>query len=117
MKDLGKDPKTAPKTASYKRVAAMLTDEEGKKTKAQLEFICNVSPIFEDFLTIFQKNCPQVHIFYDKMSEVLRKLMGRFLKKEAYEKKFGSDLEVLTVVQTISYLIRIFQLEMQLRKP
>ena len=92
VKDLGKDPKTAPKTASYKRVAAMLTDEEGKKTKAQLEFICNVSPIFEDFLTIFQKNCPQVHIFYDKMSEVLRKLMGRFLKKEAYDKKFGSDL-------------------------
>ena len=52
VKDLGKDPKTAPKTASYKRVAAMLTDEEGKKTKAQLEFICNVSPIFKDFLTI-----------------------------------------------------------------
>ena len=92
VKDLGKDPKTAPKSASYKRVAAMLTDDEGKKTKAQLEFISNVSPIFEDFLTIFQKSCPQVHIFYDKMSEVLHKVMGRFLKKEAYEKKFGSDL-------------------------
>ena len=38
MKDLRKDPKTAPKNASYKRVVAMLTDEEGKKTKAQLEF-------------------------------------------------------------------------------
>ena len=29
---------------------------------------------------------------YDKMSEFLRKLMGRFLKKDAYEKNFGSDL-------------------------
>ena len=73
----------------------MLTDEEGKKTKAKLEFISNVSPIFENVFTIFQKGCPQVHIFCDKMSEVLHKLMGRFLKKEAYEKKFGSDLVII----------------------
>lgn len=53
MKGLGKDPKTAPKSVAYKRVSAMLTDEEGKKTKAQLEFMGNVSPVFEDFLTIF----------------------------------------------------------------
>ena len=63
-----------------------------KGRKQRLEFISNVSPIFEDFFTIYQKRCPHVHIFYDKMSEVLCKLMGRFLKKEAYEKKFGSDL-------------------------
>ena len=55
MKDLAKDPKTAPKNASYKRVVAMLTDEKGKKTKAQLEFISNISPVFEDFLTIFSE--------------------------------------------------------------
>lgn len=58
MKDLGKDPKTAPKNASYKRVVAMLTDKEGKKTKAQLEFISNISPVFEDFLTIFSEELP-----------------------------------------------------------
>ena len=60
--DLGKDPKTAPKNASYKSVVAMLTDEEGKKTKAQLAFISNISPVFKDFLTFFQKSCPQVCI-------------------------------------------------------
>lgn len=92
VKDLGKDPKTAPKSICYKRVAAMLNDEEGKKTKAHLEFISNVSPVFEEFLTIFQKSCPQVHILYDKMSELLRTLMGRFLKREPFEKKFGNDL-------------------------
>ena len=42
MKDLGKDPKTAPKSVAYKRVSAMLNDEEGKKTKAQLEFVGNI---------------------------------------------------------------------------
>ena len=92
VKDLGKDPKTTPKSVAYKRVSAMLNDEEGKKTKAQLEFVGNVSPVFEDFLTIFQNSCPQVHLLYDKMSEFLCKLMGRFLKKDAYEKNFGSDL-------------------------
>ena len=84
VKDLGKDPKTTPKSVAYKRVSAMLNDKEGKKTRAQLEFAGNVSPVFEDFLTIFQNSCPQVHVLYDKMSEFLRKLMGRFLKKDAY---------------------------------
>ena len=70
----------------------MLNDEERKKTKPQLEFVGNVSPVFEDFLAIFQNSCPQVHLLYDKMSEFLRKRMGRFLKKDAYEKNFGSDL-------------------------
>ena len=51
----------------------------------------NVSPVFEDFLTIFQHSCPQVHLLYHKMSEFLPKLMDRFLKRDAYE-KFVSDL-------------------------
>ena len=88
MKDLGKDPKTAPKSVAYNKVSTMLTVEEGKKTKAQLEFMGNVSPVFEDFLTIFQNSCPQVHFFYNKMSEFLRKLMGRFLRSVKDAVKF-----------------------------
>lgn len=61
MKDLGKDPKTAPKNA---RVVAMLTDEEGKKTKAQLEFISNISPVFEDFLNHFFRRAAHKFAFY-----------------------------------------------------
>lgn len=80
VKDLGKDSKTAPKSASYKRVVT------------QLELIGNVSPVFEEFLTIFQRSCPQVHILYDKMCKILHKLIPRFLKKETYEKEFGSEL-------------------------
>ena len=47
---------------------------------------------FEDFLTIFQNSCLQAHLLYNKMSVFLHKLMGTFLKKDAYENKFGSDL-------------------------
>ena len=59
VKDLGKDPKTVPKSVAYKRVSAILNDKEAKKTKAQLEFVGNVSPVFEDFLTIFQNSLAQ----------------------------------------------------------
>lgn len=58
MKDLGKDPKTAPKSVPYKRVLAMLNDEEGKKTKAQLEFMGNVSPVFLRFPHYFSEQLP-----------------------------------------------------------
>ena len=48
----------------------------------------NVSPVFEDFLTIFQNSCPEVHLLYDKMSEFLRKLMSRFLRSVKDAVKF-----------------------------
>ena len=54
-KNVGKD----CKSASYKRVTLMFNNEEGKKAKAQLKFISNVSPVFEDLLTIIQKNFPK----------------------------------------------------------
>ena len=54
-----KHPKTAPTSVAYRRVLAMLNDEEGKKTKVQLEFMGNVSPVFKHFLTVFQNSFPQ----------------------------------------------------------
>ena len=92
VKDLGKDAKSAPKSISYKRVSKMLSEEEKTRTKAQLEFINNVSPVFEDFLELFQRSGPQIHILYDRMCEILRKLMARFLKKESYDSCLGGDL-------------------------
>lgn len=70
----------------------MLNDKEVKKIKVQLEFVGNVLFVFEDFFIIFQNSCLQVYFLYDKMLEFLCKFMGRFLKKDVYEKNFGSDL-------------------------
>ena len=70
----------------------MLSEEEKTRTKAQLEFINNVSPVFEDFLELFQRSAPQIHILYDRMCEILRKRMARFLKKESYDSCLGGDL-------------------------
>ena len=83
MKDLAKDASTVLKIASYKRVAAMLSDEEKERTKVQLEFISNV----------FQKSCPQGHILHVKLCEFLLKLMCRFLKTSAYKSMRGSKMQ------------------------
>ena len=62
IKDLGKNEKTAPKSINYKRVAAMLTGVEKDVTKVLLEFLRNVFPLFEEFLTLFQKSSPTIHL-------------------------------------------------------
>ena len=55
IKDLGKNEKTAPKSINYKRVAAMLTGGEKDATKVLLEFLKSTFPLFEEFLTLFQR--------------------------------------------------------------
>ena len=39
-----------------------------------------IIPIFEEFLTLFQKRTPAVHLVYDVMCQTLTTLMRRFLK-------------------------------------
>ena len=51
-----------------------------------------VVPLFEQFLLLFQKSSPTIHILYDSVCDVLAKLMRRFMKMAALEKKYGSEL-------------------------
>lgn len=55
------------KISGIPSIWVMLINEEKKRTKVQLEFISSVPPLFEDFLCFFQRNCPKVHILYDKI--------------------------------------------------
>lgn len=92
IKDLGKDEKTAPKSVNYKRVAAMLTAGEKDVTKVLLEFLKNTLPLFEEFLTLFQRSTPTIHLVYDSMCLTLLKVMRRFLKPTVLEGKYGASL-------------------------
>ena len=92
MKDLGKNEKTAPKSINYKRVAAMLTGGEKDATKVLLEFLKSTFPLFEEFLTLFQKSTPTIHLVYDSMCLTLLKVMRRFLRPTALEGKYGASL-------------------------
>ena len=95
VKDFAKDPKTAPRSVNFRHVAAMLAPVEKETTKAYLEFLKNVIPIFEVFLTLFQRGTSTIHLVYDMMCRTLIKLMCRFLKSDTVKGKWGSDLPKL----------------------
>lgn len=49
-------------------------------------------PLFKEFLTLFQKSTPTIHLVYDSICLTLLKVMRRFLKPTALEGKYGATL-------------------------
>ncbi|MDA8010156.1 MAG: hypothetical protein MPK75_10680, partial [Alphaproteobacteria bacterium] len=90
--DLAKDPKKLPRSINFKRVHMMLNAKEKMVTRVLLEFLNDVIPVFEQFLLLFQRASPVIHIMYDSMCDILVRLLRRFMKGQAVEKRYGSDL-------------------------
>ena len=90
--DLAKDPKKLPRSINFKRVHMMLNAKEKMVTRVLLEFLNDVTPVFEQFLLLFQRASPVIHIMYDSMCDILVRLLRRFMKGQAVEKRYGSDL-------------------------
>ena len=58
-----------------------------------LNFLKSTFPLLEEFLTLFQKSTPTIHLVYDSMYLVtLLIVMRRFLKPTALERKYGATL-------------------------
>ena len=70
----------------------MLNAKEKMVTRVLLEFLKDVIPVFEQFLLLFQRASPVIHIMYDSMCDILVRLLRRFMKGQAVEKRYGSDL-------------------------
>ena len=70
----------------------MLNAKEKMVTRVLLEFLNDVIPVFEQFLLLFQRASPVIHIMYDSMCDILVRLLRRFMKGQAVEKRYGSDL-------------------------
>ena len=75
MAKLAKDPKKVPKSVNYKRLYMLLGTKEKAVTKVTLEFLNNLIPLFEQFVLLFQKSSPVVHVLYDSMCDILAKPM------------------------------------------
>ena len=90
--DLAKDPKKLPRSINFKRVHMMLNAKEKMVTRVLLEFLNDVIPVFEQFFLLFQRASPVIHIMYDSMCDILVRLLRRFMKGQAVEKRYGSDL-------------------------
>ena len=70
----------------------LLGTKEKAVTKITFEFLNNLIPLFEQFVLLFQKSSPVVHVLYDSMCDILAILVRRFMKTKVLEKKYGSDL-------------------------
>ena len=89
--DLAKDAKKLKRSINFKRVHMMLNAKEKMVTRVLLEFLNDVIPVFEQFLQLFQRASPVIYIMYDSMCDILVRLLRRFMKGQAVEKKYGSD--------------------------
>lgn len=76
---------------AYQHTAALLKIGERDVTKVYLEFLKNVTPVCEEFLTVFQKSTPTVHLVYDAMCRTLTRLMRRFLKSDTLKEQYCDE--------------------------
>ncbi|KAL3188465.1 hypothetical protein MRX96_003435 [Rhipicephalus microplus] len=77
-----------------KRLASALSD---KTILAKMLFLRNTAELLSEFQTVFQKEEPLVHIVHSKCIGLVRKLLSRFMKHEAYCNLFGNELKQLDV--------------------
>ncbi|XP_037523348.1 uncharacterized protein LOC119400398 [Rhipicephalus sanguineus] len=60
-------------------------------------FLRNVADVFVEFLTLFQRREPLLHILYEEMVKLVKRILGRFLLIGAYRDFTGVELQSLNV--------------------
>ena len=66
-------------------------------TMVQLCFLESVKPVFDQFLHVFQAEGPLIHVLYPSILLLLKKMMSRFLKWRAIQKKSVDELLKLDI--------------------
>jgi hypothetical protein len=64
----------------YLRICEKL---KSKEIMAQIQFLISVSLIFEKFLTLFQKQEPQIHMLHSESRDLVKTLKLRFMNQGA----------------------------------
>ncbi|GBM30064.1 hypothetical protein AVEN_88278-1 [Araneus ventricosus] len=77
------------KTEWYKRIRSAL---KSHLTPAYLHFLVSVGKIFDNFLRFLQSDKTLIHLLYDEMSNIVRKLLFRFISMESCQEKKDEDL-------------------------
>ncbi|GBN24967.1 hypothetical protein AVEN_245945-1 [Araneus ventricosus] len=77
------------KTEWYKRIRSAL---KSHLTPAYLHFLVSVGKIFNNFLRFLQSDKTLIHLLYDEMSNIVRKLLFRFISMESCQEKKDEEL-------------------------
>ncbi|KAH6948290.1 hypothetical protein HPB50_023344 [Hyalomma asiaticum] len=81
-----------PKTSyvRHNRLAAAFADHT---LRARLLFLKNAAQLFDRFQTLFQSKKPLIRVFYEEMVAIVKLVMGRFLRQEAFKDATGFQLK------------------------
>ena len=55
---------------------------ESCEIAVEIEFIIRVKPLFDEFMTKFQKEEPMIHLLHPNCEKLLKTVMGRLLKRQ-----------------------------------
>jgi hypothetical protein len=94
LKTFPKSPnsKAACQGDRYKRIKTALED---KATASYLHFVSFPASSLSEFVKLFQTNEPLVHVLYDKLNELVRNVMLKFMKVDSARTAEGAQLVAL----------------------
>ena len=62
-----------------------------------MEFLVSIKPLFDDFMTKFQKEEPMVHMLYNNCQQLLKVAIGRLMKSACFSNNEGKELTNINV--------------------
>jgi len=93
-----------PSTASrYQRIKQCLEDDT---TLVYLHLVAYLAASLSQFMHLFQTDSPLVHVLYDKVNELTRTFLRKFLKPDVVDGKEGADLIAVDCEKADNWLPR-----------
>jgi hypothetical protein len=79
----------ACKNERYMRIQNFLKQQT---SEAKIAFLISISATFTGCLNLFQTEGPLIHMLYDQLEQLYKKVLSRYLKEESYRDKSGRSL-------------------------
>ena len=92
--EIGRNDKNIEKNDRYLAIKKAL---ESKEVAVEIEFLLTIKPVFDEFITNFQKEEPMSCLLYASSEKLLKTTMNRLLKEKAYMDRKGHKLKEVKV--------------------
>ena len=94
INNIGRNDKNIGKNKKYLAVKRGL---ESKEVWVEIEFLLTIKPVFDEFMTKFQREETVIHLLHANSVKLLKTTMSRLLKEQAYVDKKGDKLKEVNV--------------------
>ena len=90
-------PKSDKRITANDKYLFIKRSHESKEVSLEMVFLVSIKPMFDDFMTKFQKQEPMVHMLHNNCQQLLKVAMGRLLKSASFSNKEGKELTNISV--------------------